>query len=120
MMRCVLLNFHESTRQAFSGGACGTRHEPPRLHDPLFFFQSVAKNLGVWLPAPGVQAENPCKEPPSKKRRLQFPADQQDFALRQEMEEATMIETHWYDSLILVVKYGDGRLEVRLGAVCLL
>lgn len=31
-----------------------------------------------------------------------------------------MIETHWYDAFILVVKYGEGRLEVRLGAVCLL
>lgn len=31
-----------------------------------------------------------------------------------------MTETHWYDAFSLVVKYGDGRLEVRLGAVCLL
>ncbi len=31
-----------------------------------------------------------------------------------------MSETHWYDAFILVVKYGEGRLEVRLGAVCLL
>lgn len=31
-----------------------------------------------------------------------------------------MIETRWYDAFLLVVKYGDGKLEVRLGAVCLL
>ena len=31
-----------------------------------------------------------------------------------------MIETRWYDSLILYFKYGEGKLEVRLGAVCLL
>ena len=31
-----------------------------------------------------------------------------------------MTETHWYDAFILVIKYAEGRLEVRLGAVCLL
>jgi hypothetical protein len=31
-----------------------------------------------------------------------------------------MIENHWYDVLILVVKYDQGRLELRLGIFCLL
>ena len=35
-------------------------------------------------------------------------------------KEPNMIETRWYDAFLLVVKYGEGRLEVRLGAVCLL
>ena len=30
------------------------------------------------------------------------------------------METRWWDALILYVKYENGRLEVRLGAVCLL
>ncbi len=31
-----------------------------------------------------------------------------------------MIETRWWDALILHVKYDNGRIEVRLGVVCLL
>jgi hypothetical protein len=31
-----------------------------------------------------------------------------------------VIETHCWDAFVLVVKYDQGRLEVRLGAVCLL
>ena len=31
-----------------------------------------------------------------------------------------MIETRWWDSLIVYVMYNDGRLEVRLGVFCIL
>lgn len=31
-----------------------------------------------------------------------------------------MIETKWWDSLIVNLKYGDGKLELRLGVFCLL
>lgn len=31
-----------------------------------------------------------------------------------------MIETRWWDVLIVYVKYDNGRVEVRLGVVCLL
>ena len=33
---------------------------------------------------------------------------------------SAMIETRWWDALILYVKYDNGRVEVRLGVVCLL
>lgn len=31
-----------------------------------------------------------------------------------------MIETRWWDALILYFRYENGRLELRLGAICLL
>jgi hypothetical protein len=35
-------------------------------------------------------------------------------------EGSAMIETRWWNALILYVKYDNGRVEVRLGVVCLL
>ena len=31
-----------------------------------------------------------------------------------------MIETHWYDSLLIFVNCENGRVEVRIGLFCLL
>ena len=33
---------------------------------------------------------------------------------------SAMIETRWWDALIVYIKYDNGRVEVRLGVVCLL